>query len=203
VGGRVAARFGMVGQSDSVVPFTAVGFPRFKLRYDVQAAGSESGSLSRFRDSYHSHGTIAALSNWRQARLELLVAPPEQDPDRGHSPWEGMSGAVVWVDELIVGVVSEHHRRDGLNRLSATRVDAWYRMPHDRLDRLRELTGLPASSRRLPDVSEREMSPGTESDRSRQPHGPVVIQDNVVFDHVNITAETLAGRDIHLSDGQP
>ncbi len=76
--------------------------------------------MTRYRDSAHLNGTIATLANSKQGTLELVTDPPEQDPDPEHSPWEGMSGAAVWSAGRIVGVVSEHHRGDGLNRLAAT-----------------------------------------------------------------------------------
>ena len=53
----------------------------------------------------------------------MTVSPPERDPDPVASPWEGMSGSVVWVAGLIVGVVSQHNRGDGLGRLTVARLD--------------------------------------------------------------------------------
>jgi hypothetical protein len=34
-----------------------------------------------------------------------------------------MSGAAVWAGDRIIGVITEHHRREGLGRLTATRLD--------------------------------------------------------------------------------
>ena len=45
------------------------------------AAGG--GQPSQYRDSAHAVGTIAVLSNRREGTLEVLVAPPERDPDPG------------------------------------------------------------------------------------------------------------------------
>jgi hypothetical protein len=45
-----------------VVPW---GFPRFKLRDDRTAPGSESNPL-QYRDSVHAVGMVAVLSNRRQ-----------------------------------------------------------------------------------------------------------------------------------------
>ena len=111
--------FGALGERAAVLPYSAVGFPRFKLRTQ-QPAENDGESVVRYRDAAHLNGTIASLANWRQGTLELVTDPPERDPDPKHSPWEGMSGAAVWCAGRIVGVVSEHHRSDGLNRLAAT-----------------------------------------------------------------------------------
>ena len=138
--------FGRVGERDAVIPASAMGFPRFKLRQD-------QGGPSVYRDSAHAVGTVAVLANRRQGTLEVMVDPPERDPDPARSPWEGMSGAALWSGGRVVGLVAEHHRSDGLGRLAATRVDAWYeRLGAERLDRLRDLLALPARRYELADV---------------------------------------------------
>src|ERR1700722_16699323 len=50
-------RWGTMRDADAVVSFSAVGFPRFKLREDRDNRGV------RYRDRHHAVGTIAALSN--------------------------------------------------------------------------------------------------------------------------------------------
>jgi hypothetical protein len=138
--------FGRVGERDAVIPVSAMGFPRFKLRQD-------QGGPSVYRDSAHAVGTVAVLANRRQGTLEVTVDPPERDPDPARSPWEGMSGAALWSGGRVVGLVAEHHRSDGLGRLAATRVDAWYeRLGPERLERLRDLLALPARADELADV---------------------------------------------------
>jgi Trypsin-like peptidase domain len=151
--GQVAlVGFGRVAERDAVLACSAMGFPRFKLR-DDPAQPLDDGSPSQYRDSVHAVGTIAVLSNRREGTLEVSVPAPERDPDPDRSPWEGMSGAAVWCAGRIIGLVAEHHRADGLGRLAATRVDRWYeRLPPDRLDELRTLTGLPARLYDLTDV---------------------------------------------------
>ena len=143
--------FGRVGSQAAVVPCTVLGFPRFKLR--AGAAGTAMRVAGPYRDCHQADGAIPSLSNWREGTLEVLVAPPDQDPDPARSPWEGMSGAAVWSGERIVGLISEHHRREGLNRLAAVRIEHWYQLlPADKLVQLRELAGLPEHARQLPDV---------------------------------------------------
>jgi hypothetical protein len=112
------ARFGFLGERDDEIPCSTVGFPLWKLR------NSPSGP---YRDSAHVVGRVALLANRREGSLEIRVAPPERDPDPGVSPWEGMSGAAVFCEGRIVGVISKHHRSDGLGRLAASRADAWRR----------------------------------------------------------------------------
>nr|WP_260859846.1 serine protease [Streptomyces cupreus] len=139
--------YGAVPESDAALPFTAVGFPRFKLRQDP-------GAGTYYRDSCHASGMISVLSNRREGTLELAVAPPESDPDPDRSPWEGMSGAAVWHDGALIGVVSAHHRSDGLGRLAAVRVDRWYELlTGAELAVLHECAGLPATPDQLARIS--------------------------------------------------
>jgi tetratricopeptide (TPR) repeat protein len=133
----VSAPFGRLGVVAAVVPVLAVGFPRFKLR---------SGPVGWYRDSHQATGSVAPLSNRKEDSLEVTVAPPARDPDPDVSPWEGMSGAALWAGSRIVGVVTAHHRSDGLGRLAATplqRVGA---------GRLAAVVGLPRDPHDLPDV---------------------------------------------------
>ncbi|MEO3765036.1 trypsin-like peptidase domain-containing protein [Streptomyces sp. B8F3] len=120
-------RYAAVPDTDVVLPFTAVGFPRFKLRKDDGTARRpDDGSLAQYRDTFHASGTIAALSNRREGTLELAVQPPSDTVEPDRSPWQGMSGAAVWSDDAVIGVIATHHRTDGPGRLAATRVERWY-----------------------------------------------------------------------------
>ncbi|MGQ0717614.1 MAG: trypco2 family protein [Pseudonocardiales bacterium] len=110
------ARFGGISDRAAVLAVQAVGFPRFKLKTD-------DGGRAVYRDSHQAVGSVAVLSNRREGTLEVTVLPPERDPDPVTSPWEGMSGAAVWVGDRIVGVIAKHHRCDGLGRLAAARLE--------------------------------------------------------------------------------
>lgn len=127
----------------------ALGFPRFKLRPDTEA--SDLGAPVTYRDSHHARGDADPLSNHRRRSLEITVrTPPEYDPEPGRSPWEGMSGAAVWSGGCLVGVISEHHRSDGLSRLAASPVDRWYAdLTPARIGELNSLIGLPPDAGRL------------------------------------------------------
>src|SRR5271166_6830855 len=63
----VPALFGALGAQAVTLDCVAVGFPRFKLRDDPNAAAD--GPPSRFRDSHQANGTISPLSNWREGSL--------------------------------------------------------------------------------------------------------------------------------------
>ncbi|OLT06465.1 hypothetical protein BJF90_16975 [Pseudonocardia sp. CNS-004] len=140
-----ASSYGRVGDRADVISVRAVGFPRFKLK----GYGGTRGGI--YRDSHQANGAVAPLSNLRSKRLEVEVAPPEYDPDPLASPWEGMSGAALWAGHRIVGVVTDHHRGDGLRRLAAARISALTDGPAgDEAPRLRAVLGLPPTG--LPDV---------------------------------------------------
>ncbi len=122
VGPRVAvARFGRISDRAAVLAARAVGFPRFKLK-NSDGAGVDDDQRW-YRDSHQADGSVGVLSNRREGTLEVTVPLPERDPDPEVSPWEGMSGAAVWVGDRIVGVIANHHRADGLGRLAAARLD--------------------------------------------------------------------------------
>ncbi|ANZ20566.1 putative NTPase (NACHT family) [Streptomyces noursei ATCC 11455] len=139
-------RFARVGQP---VDCAALGFPRFKLRRD--AASPERDPLASYRDTHHALGQAVPLSNQRQGTLEIArLAAPEHDQAPDRSPWEGMSGAAVWSEGCLIGIVSEHHRSDGLGRLTARPVHRWYAgLSPARIGELGELIGLPPDADRL------------------------------------------------------
>lgn len=139
------APFGRVGDSDVVLSCSAVGFPRFKLRTGADGV--------RYRDAEHVHATCAVMSNRKEGTLDLHVTPPAGRAQSHSSPWEGMSGAVVFNAGRIVGVVSRHHLGDGPGRLAASRVDRWAEcLPPDRLAELERLLSSALAPGLLPDV---------------------------------------------------
>jgi Trypsin-like peptidase domain len=101
------------------VPVAAAGCPRFKLR----PAPARPGVLLRELD--YAIGSIAALSDAKTGRFAFAVdVPPGPDPEPGeHSPWEGMSGAAVWASGRLIGVVGQHHPREGLATLTVCPVE--------------------------------------------------------------------------------
>ncbi|MFJ8828115.1 trypsin-like peptidase domain-containing protein [Streptomyces sp. NPDC102467] len=132
----------------NVVECEALGFPRFATRRDP--ASAVGGPPTVYRDSHHARGTTTPLAGVRRGTLELALRAPEYDVERERSPWEGMSGAAVWSGGCLIGVVSEHHRADGLGTLAASRVSRWHQvLPPERIRELGELTGLPVGAAQL------------------------------------------------------
>jgi hypothetical protein len=137
--------------------FDAVGFPRFKLNDDHRAARqhvpSGQGRRGRYRDSHHASGLCHPDANRYAGTLELTLAAPGPDPDGGRSPWEGMSGAAVFAEDCLIAVVNEHHVREGLSRLTASRVQRWYELLDPaRISTLCSLIGLPEAVDQLTPV---------------------------------------------------
>ncbi|MBV9312418.1 MAG: NACHT domain-containing protein [Pseudonocardia sp.] len=136
-------RYGRLGEHAEVLAVQAVGFPWWKMR-------SDPGGGTRYRDVCHAVGRANVLSNWREGTMEVVVSPAPA-PRCEASPWEGMSGAALWVNDRIVGVISKHHPRDGLERLAAARLDRAL----NRLDpgRRAELVRLLSMHERLEEVT--------------------------------------------------
>lgn len=90
----------------------AVGFPWWKLREEnVQLDAADPG---KYRDSHHARAVGTRLSNMRSGALALPVNfTPRPHPDRGRSPWEGMSGAAVLAGGALIAVVADNYPREG------------------------------------------------------------------------------------------
>ncbi len=89
---------------------------------------------------------VAPMSNRRGGTLEVRVRPPGSTGPTDLSPWEGMSGAAVWVADRIVGVVTEHHHAEGPGTITAARLDGADAAA------VREALGLPTDAAALPPV---------------------------------------------------
>ncbi|RZB18138.1 hypothetical protein StrepF001_13380 [Streptomyces sp. F001] len=118
--------YGAVPDTDELLPCSALGFPRFKLRED-RMRRLDDGSPS-------STATPATPPDDLGA-----VQPPRRHPrTRGHSTGVGprtrplpLGGHVRCgglARRTLIGLVSAHHRSDGLGRLAAVRVDRWYEL---------------------------------------------------------------------------
>ncbi|GAA1579911.1 hypothetical protein GCM10009731_37460 [Streptomyces globosus] len=140
------APFGRIGdERHAVIDVHAAGFPLWKRRRGPDGR--------QFRELHQADGTVAALSNLRTGTLEVTVPVAAADPDPQVSPWSGMSGAALWAGSRIVGVVAEHHRWEGLGRLTAARIDhTLRRVDAAHRDRLARLLGIDEPSA-LPDAA--------------------------------------------------
>ncbi len=146
---KVYAKFGRVGSRVSTVKFTSLGFPVWRLRVDKGT--TSANRLGRFRDAAQVTGSFPTASSWREGMLELLVDQPPAEMDLDGDPalagveseWEGMSGAAVWAEDRIIGVISAHVRSEGLGHLRATRLEQLFRNDDSSSRAFRELLHLP------------------------------------------------------------
>lgn len=107
-------RFGRVTLQPAILEVETVGFPRFKSRFDKE---------SEQRDTAHLHGTTSSLTNARSGTLSIRVGQVPDDDTSGGHPWAGMSGAPVWAEGLLIGVVNATLRAEGPGTLRAARID--------------------------------------------------------------------------------
>jgi tetratricopeptide (TPR) repeat protein len=127
----------------------AIGFPRFKERAAVPGQPDQG---KPFRLSTQVGGRIPTGENLRTQLLTLHVGQTQRplagNPD-SQSAWSGMSGAVVFADQVVVGVITEHHRPEGGSSLTVVPVTAIDGLP-DAAEWWRLLEVSPASFVRLP-----------------------------------------------------
>ena len=179
------APFGRISDCTAVLAVQALGFPLFKLR--GSAASTDEPEVFRDLDQVTGHAPVAA--NRRQGTLAVnLDDPPPAVPERaGLSPWEGMSGAAVWTDGRIIGVVAEHHPSEGTGRLTARRIDrAYEQLSESDLDRLVNWLGIAPTAGQLPDVVPAE--PGQ------------LIRSAYLEQVRDIAPDALIGRDAELAE---
>lgn len=145
-----AVRWGTLVTELSGREVVALGFPR--LQRD-----------DRGRDIEQLSGHIHPGTGARRRRYEIhgVTFPLRTGGAEQVSPWGGMSGAAVFHNDLLIGVVCHDRRPDGGSRLGATRVADLFAEPAFRAA-LRSATGVdpllePAEPARLlaPLVSDR------------------------------------------------
>jgi tetratricopeptide (TPR) repeat protein len=102
----------------------AIGFPRFKERATVPGRQDQG---KPFRLSAQVGGRIPTGENLGTHLLTLHVGQAPQPltakPD-SQSQWSGMSGAVVFADQVVIGVITEHHRPEGDSSLTVVPITA-------------------------------------------------------------------------------
>jgi hypothetical protein len=102
----------------------AVGFPAFKERVFNQP---DAPSRHENRTA-HVSGQIPTWENIGHDVLTMRVdhmPAPERGRRVAQSEWSGMSGSVVFAGEdIVVGVISEHHRPEGSSSLAVVPVTA-------------------------------------------------------------------------------
>lgn len=177
----VPVLFGGMRDCAAVLAVQALGFPRFKAR-------GRSGSPEVYRDLEHvvAHSPVSA--NRRQGTMAVYIDdPPPAMTSGDSSPWEGMSGAAVWVGERIVAVLAEHHRGEGAGRLTARRIDRMIaEIPSPARIHISQLLRLPHEVSTLPDVV---------------PADPVALARSAYLAQVReIAPDVLVGRDAELAE---
>lgn len=111
-------RFGRVEQTHSgkIEGFEAIGFPLFE--YDL---------TTKMRNTAELHGSVYRTNEAARARLLLRdpeLKPGQPDASIAGTAWDGLSGAVVFCQGLAVGVLVEHHPRQGADALQVETIYA-------------------------------------------------------------------------------
>jgi tetratricopeptide (TPR) repeat protein len=113
-------RYGAVDRASSALieRCWAVGFPQFKER---------PTATKPLRLSAQVNGEIPTGENLGHQLLSFRVTstPGARPTDRlDESEWSGMSGAIVFAGDVLVGSISEHHRPEGESSLTVVPVTA-------------------------------------------------------------------------------
>jgi tetratricopeptide (TPR) repeat protein len=114
------ARYGIVDRRGASVvkECRAIGFPRFKER--------PTGG-NRLRNSVQLDGEIPTGENIGRQLLTLRVTTAPRPLPTGRtdeSEWQGISGAVVFTRDVVLGVITEHHLPEGESSLGVVPITA-------------------------------------------------------------------------------
>jgi hypothetical protein len=160
--------FARLDPGEGSVPATIQGFPRWRLREAEDSPGRKV-----YREFADEPGELRLNTSDAHRRFDFVLRDhaPAPAADRT-SPWGAISGGPVWVRGRLVGVVTEHHPREGEGRLRIRSVDAIYRIRTgylresfierlalpDRRDELQDARGLGGTGRQ-DDGSTTEFTP--------------------------------------------
>jgi tetratricopeptide (TPR) repeat protein len=104
--GESVLRWGELAGSEPV-PCAAVGFPWASVRPDrVRDTAHVYGQLAPLGQLKTGQPDVASASPLKAGRLDFDVASASPSAREGGSPWAGMSGAAVIVDNHLVGVIT-------------------------------------------------------------------------------------------------
>lgn len=111
------------GRIEVVREVIAVGFPNYKY--------ADERPPSQKRQPAQSVGSVPTAEGVSGGDLTLKIeaGEPAPPPTRGVSPWEGLSGAGVFVGEHLLGIVIEHHRSEGLGALRLMPISRIFELP--------------------------------------------------------------------------
>jgi Tfp pilus assembly protein PilF len=117
---------------DRVAGCVAVGFPRWKKAGDQRRSAQVDGwvptaeGLEATADSGLRTGLLTLVGDRIPGAPDIPVGTINETP---HSPWGGMSGAVVVTGQLAVGVVRSHNLAAGGQSLTVTPLTAIDQLP--------------------------------------------------------------------------
>jgi hypothetical protein len=105
-------RWGRLVSAAPRVPCEGVGFPQVNVGPD------------RIRDTEHLSGWINTLGRAKSRRWDVSVdSAPAATPSAQSSPWAGMSGAGLFCNGLLVGVITQDATGYDSRRVTAVRSD--------------------------------------------------------------------------------
>jgi hypothetical protein len=156
-------------QVGQVTGCVAIGFPRWKKVGEHRQAAQVDGSvptaegLESTADAGLRAGFLTLVGN------RILGSPPVLDADlleESGSQWGGMSGAVVVVSDLVLGVVRSHNLAAGGQSLTVTPLTALEQLPVELRQQFWKALGVtdPGRLPLLPDASK-----GNWADLARMP----------------------------------
>ncbi len=156
----------------------AVGYPLWQ--------GSEAGD---YRDVAELHGSIRALegresqrlvlrdpilagAGWERAGIRLGVAGGAALAADDQSAWGGLSGAVVFYGRLLLGVIIEHHPRQGETALQIRPIAAIAAASDGATVRLAEALGIdePGAIRGVETISPNSSTDGDDGPSQSEQH---------------------------------
>jgi hypothetical protein len=127
--------YGHLDRSPAELAAVALGHPVSALK--KTQADARKIAPRPYRDFAQTHGRIRSLHGAVQGIFTFEIAtlgdadisgrPSPSgytgEPAAPQSNWYGMSGAALWVNDVLVGVITEDRSRSGSERLVATRID--------------------------------------------------------------------------------
>ena len=166
----------------------AVGFPARQV--DPQDQGRDAAEL---------HGTIRATEGMESGYLvmrdpnlaDVAVPASASDGSGQGSPWGGLSGGLVFYQGLALGVIIEHHPRQGRSALQILPVDRLSGMATKAEGALSENDRLDGASSNgesavLAVAAALALPPANELPLAEDPHAPIgVTQSQTVYPRVH------------------
>jgi tetratricopeptide (TPR) repeat protein len=111
-GGAPELRWGRLVCEDPGAPVEAVGFPWTRL-----------SSRDGWRDTEELVGSVRPMGLAKAGLIDVAVeSAPRERGESGSSPWSGMSGAGLFCNQVLIGVVSQDDLPMGSRRVRAVPV---------------------------------------------------------------------------------